>query len=186
MFLTTPKVFAFKDNEFYERTIRGTEIIHISLAKNSKSENVCDYIKKDINHDFDVSVSSTPSYNSNRNGSIHWYLKDGDEDLMAVYFDGGHREERDENYDFVDLRWLGNGSPHMYFFWKMDEPQKILGHNNILKAKHFKNTNPVLNFSIEKLEKKTNKNITVKKISKKEIQKLSGGNFFNYWYFWSY
>lgn len=49
---------------------------------------------------------------------------------MGVYFDGGNREGRDHFYEFVDLRWLRNGSAKMYFFWKFDTPDK----NQIARA----------------------------------------------------
>ncbi|RMI88660.1 hypothetical protein [Candidatus Phytoplasma solani] len=118
--MKTTNLFALKDNEFYERTIRGTKIIHVMLEPNDDVNTVKNYIQENINSSFNGSVSSTPSYNIDQNGSIHWYVKD-EEEILAVYFDGGKREGRDQNYDFVDLRWLGNGSPHMYCFWKIKE-----------------------------------------------------------------
>lgn len=174
-------VFALRDNEFSERIIRGTEIIHVSLPQNANNDDVLNYIKKYINPSFNGGVSSFPSYNSTQYGSIHWYIKDNDDDLIAVYFDGGTRNERDENYDFVDLRWLGNGSHRMYCFWRMPEVN-FLQHHDILKAKHAKNTNPLLQKIAEskKLKKFTIKEIMkkiAKKVTKKALKDVSFDNF---------
>ncbi|MGI3136022.1 MAG: hypothetical protein ACN23H_00330 [Candidatus Phytoplasma vitis] len=168
-------VFAYKDNEIYERTIRGTEIIHVLLDKNADNNDVLNYIQNNFDSSFNNNVSKTPSYNKERNSGLHWFIKDSDDDLLAVYFDGGSRNGRDENYDFIDLRWLGNGSPHMYCFWKMDE--KVLEHNNIIKAQHFINTNPVFDCAEYLLDKSKcikNKPLTIKKIMKKIAEKVSG------------
>ncbi|MDV3166987.1 MAG: hypothetical protein Q8784_00950 [Vigna little leaf phytoplasma] len=106
-----------RDNEFYERTIRGTRIIHFFLGPQANQETVLHYIKQNINSNFNNVVSKIPSYNTDVHGAIHWHIKD-EEEILAIYYDGGSRNGIDENYDFVDLRWLGNGSPQMYFFGK--------------------------------------------------------------------
>ncbi|WP_373402697.1 hypothetical protein [Candidatus Phytoplasma solani] len=167
--MKTTNLFALKDNEFYERTIRGTKIIHVMLEPNDDVNTVKNYIQENINSSFNGSVSSTPSYNIDQNGSIHWYVKD-EEEILAVYFDGGKREGRDQNYDFVDLRWLGNGSPHMYCFWKIKEVD-FLEHHNILEAEHFKINNPVLTIIYNGIPKI--KNPTVKKLFEKIAQKIT-------------
>ncbi|WP_349401913.1 putative secreted protein [Candidatus Phytoplasma solani] len=144
------QVFALRDNEFSERIIRKTEIIHVALPQNANNNDVLSYIQKYINPNFNGFVSNSPSYNSTQYGSIHWYIKDSDDDLIAVYFDGGTRNERDKNYDFVDLRWLGNGSSHIYCFWRMPEVD-FLQHHDILKAKHAKNNDNLGFYLIWKL-----------------------------------
>jgi hypothetical protein len=175
-FISNNTVFAYKDNEIYERTIRGTEIIHVLLDKNADNNDVLNYIKNNFNSSFDNNVSKTPSYNKERNSSLHWFIKDNDDDLLAVYFDGGARNGRDENYDFIDLRWLGNGSPHMYCFWKTPEVD-LLQHNDIIKTQHFINTNPLFDYVDNFLDKRKctqNKPLTIKKIMKKIAEKVSG------------
>ncbi|CAP18615.1 hypothetical protein ATP_00428 [Candidatus Phytoplasma mali] len=95
----------------------------------------------------------------------------------------------------MDLRWLGNGSPHMYFFWKIREDVNVLQHHDILKARHAKKDNLAVKFAsaiIDKASDKVpsvknikNKKITIKKImkkiaqkvSKKAVKKISLGNF---------
>ncbi|AYJ01551.1 hypothetical protein CWO85_00505 [Candidatus Phytoplasma ziziphi] len=82
----------------------------------------------------------------------------------------------------MDLRWLGNGSPHMYCFWKTPEVD-LLQHNDILKAEHAKNNENLgiyLIWKIPGLKKITTKNIMkkiAKKVSSKAIKDLSVGNF---------
>ncbi|CAP18195.1 conserved hypothetical protein [Candidatus Phytoplasma mali] len=94
----------------------------------------------------------------------------------------------------MDLRWLGNGSPHMYCFWKIREDVNVLQHHDISKARHAKG-NLAVKFAsaiIDKASDKVpsvknikNKKITIEKImkkiaekvSKKTINKLSFGNF---------
>ncbi|AGL90241.1 hypothetical protein [Candidatus Phytoplasma australiense] len=101
------------------------------------------------------------------------YKKTSDDGLLAVYFDGGTRDERNENYDFIDLRWLGNGSPHMYCFWKSDLDDSTLKMLQWRKLQHYVDNNPTMklgkyfDFDIEK-HFKTN---FVKDITKKLIEK---------------
>ncbi|CAP18276.1 conserved hypothetical protein [Candidatus Phytoplasma mali] len=94
----------------------------------------------------------------------------------------------------MDLRWLGNGSPHMYCFWKIREDVNVLQHHDISKARHAKG-NLAVEFASAITDKASdkvpsvknikNKKITIKKImtkiaekvSKKTINKLSFGNF---------
>ncbi|MGA0448243.1 MAG: hypothetical protein ACLTFB_02640 [Candidatus Phytoplasma pyri] len=177
LFVFDNQIFALRENEFLERTIRQTEIIHVMLEPNADENTVLNYIKTYINPNFNGSVSHISSYNANPEGSINWYIKD-EEDILAVYFDGGTRNERDNNYDFVDLRWLGNGSPHMYCFWKIREDVNVLQHHDISKARHAQD-NPTLGIAlklalnvpvVKNIAKKT---ITIEKIMKKIAQKVS-------------
>ncbi|MGA0447960.1 MAG: hypothetical protein ACLTFB_01135 [Candidatus Phytoplasma pyri] len=179
LFVFDNSILALNDNEFFERTIRQTEIIHVMLEPDADENTVLNYIKTHINPNFSGSVSNISSYNANPEDSIHWYIKD-EEEILAVYFDGGTRNERDNNYDFVDLRWLGNGSPHMYCFWKIKDVD-VLQHYDILKAKHAKGSPPInLMFKFKPLKNITIKAIMkkiAKKVSKKAVEKISLGNF---------
>ncbi|MGA0448067.1 MAG: hypothetical protein ACLTFB_01705 [Candidatus Phytoplasma pyri] len=175
LFVFDNSIFALRDNEFLERTIRQTEIIHVMLEPDADENTVLNYIKTHINPNFNGSVSNISSYNAKKEGSIHWNIKD-EEEILAIYFDGGTRYKRDHNYDFVDLRWLGNDSPHMYCFWKIKDVD-VLQHHDILKAIHAQD-NPALKLTlkisgkisgIEKLIKK----IAIEKIMKKIAQKVS-------------
>lgn len=157
------------ENSYFERYIRGTAIIHIMLEMDSNENTVKDYITKYINPNFKGIVSSRLSYNSNSNGNINLFLKESDHYLVAIYFDGGKREERKGFYDYINLRWQGNGSPHMYVFWKSYDHKFILQYNNIIKIYHFLNSNIFLNYlpKITRfiLDKKTNE-------KKKKLEKL--------------
>ena len=160
----------YESNQFPERFIRGTEIIHVMLEMNSNSNTVKNYIIKNINHNFKGYVSDTLSYNSNPNGDINNYLKDRDknENLLAIYFVGGEREGRDNYYDYINLRWLGKGSSHMYCFWKSYDNIKTLQYNNIIKISHFLNTNPIFSLLTDKIKNKIIEKIRNK--LKKEIK----------------
>ncbi|MGA0448117.1 MAG: hypothetical protein ACLTFB_01960 [Candidatus Phytoplasma pyri] len=75
----------------------------------------------------------------------------------------------------MDLRWLGNGSPHMYCFWKIREDVNVLQHHDILKARHAKD-NPALKLTLKNAPVVKNiakKTITIEKIMKKIAQKVS-------------
>ncbi|CAP18619.1 hypothetical protein ATP_00432 [Candidatus Phytoplasma mali] len=81
----------------------------------------------------------------------------------------------------MDLRWLGNGSPHMYCFWKIKDVD-LLEHHDVSKARHAKG-NLAVKFAsaiIDKASDKVlsvknikNKKITIEKIMKKIAQKVS-------------
>ena len=118
------------------------------------------YIIKNINHNFEGYVSDTLSYNSNPNGNINNYLKDRDKikNLLAIYFDEESRERRDNYFDYINLRWQGKGSSHMYCFWKSSDNIKTLQYNNLIKMSHFLNTNPVLSLLNGKMKKNNRKN----------------------------
>ena len=105
---------------------------------------VKNYIIKYINHNFEGDISDTLSYNSYPNGSINNFLKDRDkiQNLLAIYFDGGYREGRDNYYDYINLRWQGKGSSNMYCFWKSADNIQTLQYNNVIKISHFLNTKP--------------------------------------------
>ena len=151
------------------------------LEMDSNSNTVKNYIIKNINHNFEGYVSDTLSYNSNPNGNINYYLKDRDKikDLLAIYFDEGLREGRDNYYDYINLRWQGKGSSHMYCFWKSSDNIKTLQYNSLIKMSHFLNTNPVLTLLngkmkkkiIEKISNKLEKEIklNIKNIDKKQM-----------------
>ena len=93
------------NNQYYERKIRGTKIIHVMLDMDSNSYSVQDYIKNYINSNYNGYVSSTLSYNSDTYGNINNYLKEKNDFLLAIYYDGGKREKRDDFYDYINLRW---------------------------------------------------------------------------------
>ena len=160
----------YESDQFPERFIKGTEIIHVMLDMNSNSNTVKNYIIKNINHNFNGYVSDNLSYNSNPNGNINNYLKgrDKNENLLAIYFDGGKREGRDNYYDYINLRWLGKGSSHMYCFWKSYDNIKTLQYNNIIKISHFLNNNPIFSLLTDKIKKKIIEKISNK--SEKEIK----------------
>ncbi|MBP5836120.1 hypothetical protein CHTY_002665, partial [Candidatus Phytoplasma meliae] len=99
-FLLKKPIYAYA--EFNERTIRGTEIIHVVLEQNSNEKDVLNHIKTHINPSYSNSISSTPSYNQEKNSSLYWYIKDSDDDLLAIYFNGGERKGRDNFYDFIE------------------------------------------------------------------------------------
>ncbi|MDV3198310.1 MAG: hypothetical protein Q8888_01440 [Vigna little leaf phytoplasma] len=170
LFWCTPsKVLAYTDDMIYERDIRGTKIVHVPLGENANETTVKNYIQKYINPSFNGNVSNKPSYNASRNDSIYWYIKDADDDeLLAVYFDGQTRKNRDNFYDFIELRWIGNGSPHMYCFWQFaTENKNPLDKKEILHLKHFHDIyyNSKLIKFVGKILKKT-LNKTVKKVPK--------------------
>ena len=160
---------SYESDQFPERFIRGTEIIHVMLEMNSDSNTVKNYIIKNINHNFNSDVSDTLSYNSHPNGNINNYLKDRDkiQNLLAIYFDEGKREGRDNYYDYINLRWQGKGSSHMYCFWKSYDNIKTLKYNNIIKISHFLSSNPIFmifnnkfkEIIIEKIRNKLEKEI---------------------------
>ena len=86
----------YEPEQFPERFIRGTEIIHVMLEMNSNSNTVKNYIIKNINHNFKGYVSDTLSYNSNPNGDINNYLKDRDKNenlLEYILLEGKGKEE---------------------------------------------------------------------------------------------
>ena len=58
------------NNQYYERKIRGTKIIHVMLDMDSNSYSVQDYIKNYINSNYNGYVSSTLSYNSDTYGNM--------------------------------------------------------------------------------------------------------------------
>ncbi|MDV3166509.1 MAG: hypothetical protein Q8807_02400 ['Waltheria sp.' little leaf phytoplasma] len=166
---TSSKVWAYTDDMIYERDIRGTKIIHVPLGENATETTVKSYIQKYINPSFDNNVSNKPSYNASRDDSIYWYIKDADDELLAVYFDGQTRKNRDNFYDFIELRWIGNGSPHMYCFWKFTtENKNPLEKKEILHLKHFNDIyyhSRLTKLFVGKILKKTLKK-TVKKVPK--------------------
>lgn len=51
----------YEPDQFPERFIKGTEIIHVMLDMNSNSNTVKNYIIKNINHNFNGYVSDTLS-----------------------------------------------------------------------------------------------------------------------------
>ncbi|NWN46074.1 hypothetical protein [Candidatus Phytoplasma pruni] len=157
----------YGNDSFTERSIRGTEVIHVVLNKNSTSSDVFNYIKTNINPSYNGSVSSTTAYNKEKGGDMHWYIKNDDEEFMGVYFDGGNREGRDHFYEFVDLRWLGNGSAKMYFFWKFDTPdKKPNSKSKLIKGSHFLQT-PAGKYIAKEIYKKLFKKV-VKKVPSPE------------------
>ncbi|MDV3167237.1 MAG: hypothetical protein Q8784_02350 [Vigna little leaf phytoplasma] len=168
---TTSKIWAYTDDMIYERDIRGTKIVHVPLGENANEMTVKSYIQKYINPSFNGNVSNKPSYNASRNDSIYWYIKDADDELLAVYFDGQTRKNRDDFYDFIELRWIGNGSPHMYCFWRFKTKNKNpLDKKEILHLKHFNDIycNAWLTKFVGKI---------LKKILKKTVKKIPKGGF---------
>ncbi|MBP5836002.1 hypothetical protein [Candidatus Phytoplasma meliae] len=73
-------------DSFTERSIRGTEVIHVVLNKNSTSSDVFNYIKTNINPSYNGSVSSTTAYNKEKGGDMHWYIKNDDEEFIWQRF----------------------------------------------------------------------------------------------------
>ena len=142
------------NNQYYERKIRGTKIIHVMLDMDSNSYSVQDYIKNYINSNYNGYVSSTLSYNSDTYGNINNYLKEKNDFLLAIYYDGGKREKRDDFYDYINLRWQGGGASNMYVFWKSYNHIKTLQHNNIIKISHFLNTNALFSLFKKQILKK--------------------------------
>lgn len=53
------------------------------------------YIKKNINPEFKGKVSDTPSYNSNKysDQNINSPIKNPNDNIKAIYFDGGKRKK---------------------------------------------------------------------------------------------
>lgn len=153
---------SYEYEQYYERTIRRTEIIHVMLDMNSNSNTVKDYIIKNINNKYNGYVSETLSYNSNTNGNINNYLKESDNNLLAIYFYGGEREARNNYYDYINLRWQGRGSSQMYCFWKSSDSMKTLQHNNIIKISHFLDTNIIFSIISGEIKKIIIEGVTAK------------------------
>ena len=124
------------------------------LDMDSNSYSVQDYIKNYINSNYNGYVSSTLSYNSDTYGNINNYLKEKNDFLLAIYYDGGKREKRDDFYDYINLRWQGGGASNMYVFWKSYNHIKTLQHNNIIKISHFLNTNALFSLFKKQILKK--------------------------------
>ena len=124
------------------------------LDMDSNSYSVQDYIKNYINSNYNGYVSSTLSYNSDTYGNINNYLKEKNDFLLAIYYDGGKREKRDDFYDYINLRWQGGGASNMYVFWKSYNHIKTLQHNNIIKISHFLNTNAFFSLFKKQILKK--------------------------------
>ncbi|MFP7699658.1 hypothetical protein [Candidatus Phytoplasma pyri] len=79
LFVFDNSILVLNDNEFLERTIRQTEIIHVMLEPNADENTVLNYIKTYINPNFNGSVSHISSYNATNQDTfikiINFYFK---------------------------------------------------------------------------------------------------------------
>ncbi|AYJ01153.1 hypothetical protein CWO85_03330 [Candidatus Phytoplasma ziziphi] len=102
------------------------EVYDVYLGENTGMKEVLGWLKyffpyKKFETHFSYALYNTSDIDNQV--SFNFRIKEPPpEKFLLAYFEGGSREGQNDKYTLEDLKNMGNGASHLYFFWSMNKP----------------------------------------------------------------